>query len=985
MSTLLSLACLLPASLFAETAETLRPPLIEQGTPSREHILAFRDMHEGKVQRRIPLRDQRTLEHYDVVYYELWLDMPTGEDGLQGVVEMHFRSLENGLQQILLHAGDNLSLQSMEVDGASVAGVLQNGEDVTVALPEALSAGESAVLRMEYTAGYTGGGVLPTSNFNIQTGQNIDVLTTQAEPWDARRFWPCRDLPIDKADSLRAHISSQDFNTIVSNGVLEADVDNGDGTRTATWFESWPMVTYLFSVCIAPYNYLEDTWNWEGTDLPVVEYSWGLSPSEQDWVTQTGIDALQAFSERIQPYPFLDEKYGHAQYTWGGAMEHQTISSMGFYNQAVIAHELMHQWFGDKVTCKTFHHIWLNEGWATYGESLFQEYLNGPAGLHANMDLEEYYGPGTIYVEDPETQTIFDGNLSYAKGSWVLHMLRHVMGDSTFFAATNDYLGDGSRDNHRSVDTEEFVGYMESAYGGDLDWFFQQWIFGEYYPEYGYSWSTSNEGGELLRIDIVQLQVPERQTFTMPMDIRITLDGGGEMQVQAWIDEAAEHLEYFVPQAVSEVELDPENWILRQLTPLSNLPAAPRLHEAWLTNEEGAEIQQVPDSGVYNLNLRVVNTGGSVDDVLMYLSSLHPDVIPASMGYNTGPLAGGGSFEFAVPCQTFAELSGPVDFELELSWGEDGEATEHFSFASTRADLLIVDDDGGDAYEEYLLLAAEGQAQVQVVTPAEVPALDLDHTRLLAWMQGDNGEEIAGAAREALESYVESGGHLVLSGQNLAGAQDPAWLLSFCGLEVLETEVGGQAINGDTGAFFHDELLFFMNGGAGNQASMERFSPQGSVPVFRHFGSGDPGDAGVVQPQGSGEVLSLGWGLEGLSGAGNTMGLDQVLDRLLAWADGEVELGGEAVTRPRSLRIASVFPNPFNPSTRIRVELEREQPLEVMVFNLAGQLVDTIHKGRLAAGEHEFSWQPQGISSGVYLLMVNGARARETQKMLFLK
>ena len=118
---------------------------------------------------------------------------------------------------------------------------------------------------------------------------------------------------------------------------------------------------------------------------------------------------------------------------FGSAMEHQTCSSMGAYSSSIIAHELAHQWWGDLITCQDFHHIWLNEGFATYSEALWLEYEQGINAYHRDMSYNIYKGPGTIYVEDTNNiSAIFSSNLSYRKGSWVLHMLRHVVGDKSF-------------------------------------------------------------------------------------------------------------------------------------------------------------------------------------------------------------------------------------------------------------------------------------------------------------------------------------------------------------------------------------------------------------------------------------------------------------------------------------------------------------------------------------------------------------------------
>ena len=141
------------------------------------------------------------------------------------------------------------------------------------------------------------------------------------------------------------------------------------------------------------------------------------------------VPMIDAFAQGYGEYPFVQEKYGHAEFTWGGGMEHQTISSMGGWSEDLISHELAHQWWGDMITCADFGHIWLNEGFATWSEAYWKELSDGVETYRLYMDYASYWGGGTIFVEDPLNDNIFDGNLSYNKGSWVVHMLRGVLGD----------------------------------------------------------------------------------------------------------------------------------------------------------------------------------------------------------------------------------------------------------------------------------------------------------------------------------------------------------------------------------------------------------------------------------------------------------------------------------------------------------------------------------------------------------------------------
>src|SRR5262249_31487967 len=161
--------------------------------------------------------------------------------------------------------------------------------------------------------------------------------------------------------------------------------------------------------------------------------------------------------------PFQDEKYGHAQFLWSGGMENETCTSLGSFGEYTVAHELSHQWWGDAVTCRDFHHVWLNEGFATFSEAQWAESQGGIGAYHTYMNNLAYTGAGTVYVPDlSDVHRVFNYNLSYQKGAWVLHMLRHIMGDTAFFGALRSYL---QQHYFGTAVTADFQAACEAAYG----------------------------------------------------------------------------------------------------------------------------------------------------------------------------------------------------------------------------------------------------------------------------------------------------------------------------------------------------------------------------------------------------------------------------------------------------------------------------------------------------------------------------------------
>jgi aminopeptidase N len=977
---------------FCKHGEDSFMPLAEDARHAREACALSK---EAAARRALAAdRDQRnrdaSLDAYDALYYAIELTARSDEESLSGSVFMQLESLQDGLDTLVYHAGNNLEILEITAQGQSLPFTL-DGDRLLLALHAPLQSGDLLDVTTTYTATYSGAGVLSRYRTNVQTGETIHTLTTQAEPWDARHWWPCKDIPHDKADSMRIAITTDLENAAVCNGILEADTDNGDGTHTLRWFEEWPMVTYLLSMCVAPYNHIEGTWEWDEESMPMHDWSWGLSSSDQALVLDIGINALDALSSTFNTYPFINEKYGHAQYTWGGAMEHQSCSSMGFYNEAVIAHELAHQWFGDKITCDSFHHIWLNEGWATYSEALFFEYYGGEDALHNYMQYERYWGDGTIYVEDPETQTIFDGNLSYAKGSWVLHMLRNVMGDQAFWQAVRAYLGPNERAYHRTAQTSEFQAFMEAAHGSDLTYFFDQWIYGSFWPDYAYSWESYEDEGWKLSLNIIQQQLPEHQLFTMPIDVEIEVDGLGTQALQVFNDQAAQSFLFETEAEVLALELDPKEWILAHTNELQSMPEtdlfAVSVH---LFDEQGAPIEQIPANGEFTLRFILGNLGASIENAEALLESDLVYTPETAVLVPSLPFAE--TVQLDIPCSS-SDANGLAEFTLYITW-QDGEDSVEATFEAGSPEVLLIDADGGDTYESFYTDALDICSYYMTCTPETLPE-QLEDFGLIVWMSGDARMEVSESLWSTFGAYIgTTGGHMVFTGKHFAESQDPTSLESVCGVQLINNQVNTNSVDGSGGPPFESEVFYFFNGGAGNQTDMDAVeSMMDCSSPWLYYSNYDGGGSAAEEIWcGDGGVVTFGFGLEGISAVGFGISIEECLSTLIAWSRGDTALEDrEHIARPVSLEIIGVFPNPFNPTTQVRYTLEHAGELSLQVFNLLGQSVLEQPSQLVPAGEGGVQIDASSLSSGVYLCQLQlqaqagGALSIANTKILLLK
>ncbi|MGD9486940.1 MAG: M1 family aminopeptidase [Calditrichaceae bacterium] len=526
---------------------------------------------------------------YDVKYYLIDLDIepdPERVQGIRGRVTVNLDITVANLESVDLNLADGMLVDSVFNENTKTS--FTRGDDLlTVSLSRNFTQGEATSVTVYYHGNpeSTGFGAFGFTEYNSKP-----LIWSLSEPYGARAWWPCKDAPADKADSVDIRFTVPDPMIAVSNGVLTTEVDNGNGTSTFHWKVRYPISTYLVS--IAAYEYVKYT-DWyvttEEDSMPIDFYVAPDHLENSKFNFLKTREMIEIFSGLFGEYPFLDEKYGHVEFPWGGGMEHQTCTSLGsinssngYYSVNLIVHELAHQWWGDMVTCADFKNIWLNEGFATYSEALYWEAIGGFDRYQAEIDGNAYYGGGTIFVADTTSVSrIFHSGLSYNKASYVLHMLRHVVGDSSFFSILKTYYED-PRHQYSTVKTPQFQELCETVSGMDLEKFFQQWIYGEYYPYYSYGWRADNQGDNYkLTLEIKQIQT-NTGLFTMPVDIEITTTSGTELFV---VKDSLESqtFELIVGSEPSSVILDPDRWILKQTTqhPLSlpgddpvNLPDA---------------------------------------------------------------------------------------------------------------------------------------------------------------------------------------------------------------------------------------------------------------------------------------------------------------------------------------------------------------------------------------------------------------------------
>jgi aminopeptidase N len=515
----------------------------------------------GLVPENAGCRDERAGDT-DVLHY--WLDIQIDPDAawVGGTNTMTVRSLVDNLTVFRFRLHEAFAITALRVGDVPVGGVRIDSATVEVTLDRPYNVDDVFDLCVEYWGQPPGASYWGGITFTTHSGNRI--VYTLSEPWFAYTWWPAKD---DLEDKTTADLwfAVPDTLVVASNGALQGAEDVGVGWRRYRWKTEYPTADYLYCFAATNYNQVDATWTYADYSMPLQFFIYPEDDTAYNrarWL-QT-LDMLTTYSDLFGLYPFVDEKYGMLEWNWGGGMEHQTITSIfgSFTWEEGIAHELAHQWWGDSVTCATWHDIWLNEGFATYGAGLWWEHDPGSGGLFYYMANHRPYNVnGSVYcynISDPGR--IFDYDLSYQKGAWVLHMLRHVVGDDQFYAIFAAYR---TAFEGGAATTADFQAVAEQVAGRDLSWFFDEWVYGVGAPAYEVAWRPCVVAGHsYVELYVKQVQPASYPLFTMPVDIQ-TVEAAGSYLHKVWNDAPAEHLLLPVTSPpITNLVLDPTPWIL---------------------------------------------------------------------------------------------------------------------------------------------------------------------------------------------------------------------------------------------------------------------------------------------------------------------------------------------------------------------------------------------------------------------------------------
>jgi aminopeptidase N len=464
--------------------------------------------------------------NYDLQYQRMNVTLNPAVYNISGSVTSHFKPNQS-LNSIYFDLDNQMTVSQVQYHGNNLVFQQLPTKEIKIDFQSALPANVLDSLTITYS-----GAPSTTYNafFNGSQGGTA-VLSTLSEPYGAQDWFPTKQSLNDKIEKFDFKITTPSQYSVAANGKLMSETILPASQKLTFWRTMYPMASYLVAVSITNFVKLNDTMG--NPPFPFVNYIYPstaantTSMSNIDW-TKT---VMNTFETYFGPYPFRNEKYGHMEFQAGGGMEHQTMSSMGGWTRGLIAHELAHQWFGDKVTCGAWNDIWLNEGFATFGEHVANEKLLMTNAQFMNYLLDQKNfitsSPGgSVYVADSNlgsVGTIFSGRLSYSKGGYVVRMLKWILGETAFYQAIQDYH---SRPNlaYNYTRTQDLNASLLQSTGINFTEFFNDWIYGEGYPTYDIRWRQS---GNQIIIKAAQTQSsPTVSFYEMPLPIKVNGTGG---------------------------------------------------------------------------------------------------------------------------------------------------------------------------------------------------------------------------------------------------------------------------------------------------------------------------------------------------------------------------------------------------------------------------------------------------------------------------
>lgn len=913
-----------------------------------------------------------SLHGFDVISYNIDLEIDD---------QTHFIS---GNVETVLVAQENLETVEYNLVGLEVSSVLVDNESVAFSHTDGIiSIPVNVENNQQFNTKvfYSGTPQLTTDGYNIGMVFQPNMVFTISDPNATRNWFPCYDHPWDKA-LVSFNITCRDDWVAACNGLQGTTINNGDGTKSYEWIGENPMATYLAVIHIAPYLIIEQSFTKESGEIIPIQHFVQSNYYDDCLVDFERVpEMMQAYTDAYGEYPF--EKYGQALVNMQtyGAMEHQTMTTLGVSYidgspsdpEYTVAHELSHHWFGNCLTPFTWRDVWLSEGFAVYSEAVWANYLLGYDAMidYVNISIQNYYknwqggnGPQTIY--DPDYLSYFTPP-SYEKAASVLHMLRLELGNDTYWNMIQSWFTNNQNGN---VITEEFQAHCEDISGLDLEQFFQQWIYSPGIPSYEYAVFRNTNTNQIKFYNNVTSDTGIDFYLTIPFfvgeetdSLRTSFSPNFSMTEAINIDNIS-----------AEITLDPDMWNLVETSQKLSIT----MNSVFAGNQQAVlNWTPFPDESEfagYNVYMK------ELDENEWILVNEEPI---ESNSYFVSNLENGTEYHF------YVVITDADGFETYPTDSLEMTVTPQ---AINPSQSILIIDDSADGSGVMLSPSDEeiDNFYNNIFTGHQVTNLDLSQEQLTSEVMFDydvlvwHNDTVASSSlleyETMLGNYLLSGGKLIMSGWKTILDLSPSFREIFLGInsyEMMSSPFLSSAVSPNTMLNDLETNSSLLPGPWNGQLSIITTFPNSehslyttedlSTTVAVHSSSTD-----------SWETYFFGFPLYYFQA-------EQVKNMLITVLSNT----SPPVENDNNVEMANsdliLYPNPVRNSLNIKTNSKADETINIYLYNLRGQKVLTYNNMKMKDGNLELNIAEKKLANGLYFVKISSSKRNELRKLLFLK
>ncbi|MDZ7331296.1 MAG: M1 family aminopeptidase [candidate division KSB1 bacterium] len=955
----------------------------------------------------------RIQDDFDVFYYEIDVAIDPQQERIEGSVSVEAVSLVTALSVLELDLSSRMTVTAVSGNAKQFRHV---NDVLRIDLDRTYDIGEPIAVTIFYHGKPS---IKPGFNpMTFDRTRSVITISSESCPYYARYWWPCKDRPDDKPDSMDIKIRVPGNLIVASNGILIGVKDNGDGTRIYHWEVRHPIATYLVAITISNYHVIHDRYvDSEGDTLPIMHFIYPEHYNKALIDLSNIPQMIQVLESYYGLYPFHGEKVGVAQYVgyWGG-MEYQTLVCIqpfyitgNYQYEAVLVHELAHQWWGDCITPKNFHHSWISEGFATFSEALYYGHIQGPDRYRSYMENENNAKSykGIMYRHDISDPNQVYAGIVYYKGAWVLHMLRHVVGEQNFWAGLKNFR---MKYQYGSATTEDLQSAFEEVIGASLEWFFHQWIYEPNYPHYCYGVHQEKQGQKYELHLMVRQEQTDAPLFAMPIDLKIAT-AASETTLTIMVADRLEKFTFTFPDSTRDIQFDPENWVLKSAQRINSALLRYVGHQVIDSTgnnnglaEPGETVKLLVSITNDGLISRNITAWLSCDDGSVKLSAGKLEWAAFDVDYQS--ISNDLTFQFSFSVEPIAE-GHLANFKLHLEADNGYSAIDSFDVKIGQPTIILIDDDDGADYERYFWPAAS-LAKIYCdsweVKTQGVPGYGdlLQRYKTAIWFTGDDRTtSLTSEEQYAITEFLDRGGWLILTGQNIGydlmvegSTQDSLFFTNYLHAVLLSDSIAATMMRGESGdPIGQGSFVYIQNkaGCANNQRSPSAIGPRdGAHSFLKYIPQNLSAAIRYVDDRAGYRLIYLGFGFEGISGPYQDTAAKLLL-RMLNWLSGGTGLKEYRPEQfPKQFRLEQNYPNPFNPMTRIRYQIVEPGRVVLSIYNLQGQHVTTLLDRFQLPGQYELSWDGcdstgMPVASGVYIYRLFTSSDEISRKLALIR